>query len=153
MSEAVFSVSTLALIVVSVVIYIRFVPVDIESYHKDPSLMKHIGEHNYSKYVDEDALIFDVSSKNLFDRIDTFVLSEPRIKRLKKTQGDHEALITYEQRSRFIGFPDYITFKITSVGTDQSRLEILSRSHYGVSDFGVNQRRIQNWIAGITRGG
>ncbi|MEO1276597.1 MAG: DUF1499 domain-containing protein [Pseudomonadota bacterium] len=53
-----------------------------------------------------------------------------------------EGFITYVQRSALIGFPDYI-----SVETVEGGIAIWSRSRYGHSDLGVNEKRVRAWLA------
>ncbi|MGF1553997.1 MAG: DUF1499 domain-containing protein [Paracoccaceae bacterium] len=50
--------------------------------------------------------------------------------------------VTYVQRSRLIGFPDYVSVKRVAGG-----LAIWSRARYGLSDFGVNERRVRGWLS------
>ncbi len=61
------------------------------------------------------------------------------------------------QRSRVFGFPDYLTVKAVAVdsnaGEGGAGLIIWSRARYGRSDFGVNQARVEAWLAALDRGG
>jgi len=57
----------------------------------------------------------------------------------------------YIQRSALMQFPDSITVRFISLGKNQSTLAIYSRSHYGYSDFGVNEARIRKWLVGLAR--
>jgi uncharacterized protein (DUF1499 family) len=80
---------------------------------------------------------------------DAIARSQPRVTVLA---GDLDSLmITYVQRSRFIGFPDYITVKAVpgEPGTSGGRagLIVYSRSRYGYGDFGVNEARVTSWLA------
>ncbi len=61
-------------------------------------------------------------------------------------------LITYVQRSRVFGFPDYLTVKAV-VMDGGAGLIIWSRARYGRSDFGVNRARVEAWLAALDRGG
>lgn len=58
--------------------------------------------------------------------------------------------ITYVQRTAVMGFPDYVTVKAVDVDGGAS-LIIWSRSRYGYSDMGVNQDRIDAWLAQIEK--
>jgi uncharacterized protein (DUF1499 family) len=59
-------------------------------------------------------------------------------------------MITYVQRSRIIGFPDYITVKAVPMETGLPEagagLIVYSRSRYGYGDFGVNRARVEAWL-------
>ena len=52
------------------------------------------------------------------------------------------------QRSRFIGFPDYVTVKAVALERGAA-LIVYSRSRYGRSDFGVNRTRVEAWLAAL----
>lgn len=50
--------------------------------------------------------------------------------------------ISYITRTRFAGFPDYVT-----VQKVDGAVRILSRLRFGKSDLGVNKRRVEGWLA------
>jgi uncharacterized protein DUF1499 len=54
--------------------------------------------------------------------------------------------LTYIQRSTVLRFPDIVTVEFIDLGNDRSTLAIDSRARYGRSDFGVNRRRVSEWI-------
>jgi Protein of unknown function (DUF1499) len=54
--------------------------------------------------------------------------------------------LTYIQRSPVLRFPDIVTVEFIDLGNDRSTLAIDSRSRYGKSDFGVNRRRVSEWM-------
>lgn len=58
---------------------------------------------------------------------------------------------TYVQRSRWIGFPDYISVRVLPTGEGQSTLAIYSRARFGRSDLGVNRARMEKWLAALAR--
>lgn len=75
-----------------------------------------------------------------FDRI---ARAQPRVTVLA---GDLDGLmITYVQRSRVVGFPDYITVKAAAM-PEGAGLIVYSRSRYGYGDFGVNAKRVRAWL-------
>jgi hypothetical protein len=83
-------------------------------------------------------------------RFDVIARAQPRT---RVVAGDVDGLmITYVQRSRFIGFPDYLTVK--AVATEGGAgLIIYSRARYGRSDFGVNRARVEAWMAALGQAG
>jgi hypothetical protein len=48
-------------------------------------------------------------------------------------------------------FPDTVTVRFLPVGSAQSTLAIYSRSHYGRSDLGANEKRIKGWLGLLAR--
>ena len=83
-------------------------------------------------------------ARELLASLDAVARTEPRV---KVVAGSTETgRITYVQRSAIFGFPDYIS--VTAVETEAgSGLILWSRSRYGYSDLGVNQARLQRWLA------
>ena len=55
----------------------------------------------------------------------------------------------YVARSVVFNFPDLITVQVTENGPESSGLIMYSRSVYGRSDFGVNRRRVETWLAAL----
>ena len=89
------------------------------------------------------------SPRALLDCFDAIARSQARI---TVVAGDLDSLmITYVQRSRIVGFPDYITVKAIAHETDLSMgavsLIVYSRSRYGQGDFGINEARVTSWLA------
>ena len=52
----------------------------------------------------------------------------------------------YVERSKLMRYPDLITVQVRPLGRTRSTLAIYSRSVYGYSDRGVNQRRVRHWL-------
>lgn len=80
-----------------------------------------------------------------FDRI---ARARPRVAVVAGNLDD--LTITYVQRSRIVGFPDYITVKAipreTGLPEGAAALIVYSRSRYGQGDFGVNAQRVEEWL-------
>lgn len=55
----------------------------------------------------------------------------------------------FVQRSRLLRFPDEIVVRIVEQGEGASSLAVYSRSRCGYSDFGVNRRRVERWLAAL----
>ena len=56
---------------------------------------------------------------------------------------------TTSLRSALLNFPDLVTVQVEQVAADRSTLVIWSRSVYGRSDFGVNRKRTEAWLAAL----
>ncbi|NQV60471.1 MAG: DUF1499 domain-containing protein [Alphaproteobacteria bacterium] len=88
--------------------------------------------------------IFPYPSDVLRQRWAIMLASQPRI---EDGSVDDEALqYDFIQRSKLMRYPDSITVRFISLADGKSTLAIYSRSHYGRSDFGVNQARIRAWL-------
>lgn len=53
------------------------------------------------------------------------------------------------QRSDLVRYPDSITVRFIPLDGGKATLAIYSRSHYGRSDFGVNEARVRAWLAAL----
>ena len=71
--------------------------------------------------------------------------TDPRTERVAGAPG--EGRITWVQRTRLWGFPDYITADAQPAPGGGTRLEILSRLRFGREDMGVNRTRVTRWLA------
>ncbi|MBT4687691.1 MAG: DUF1499 domain-containing protein [Rhodospirillaceae bacterium] len=91
--------------------------------------------------------VFAISAIALKDRWMTMLADQPRI-----TAGAKDGpglQYDFVQRSKLMRFPDSITVRFIPLDESRSTLAIYSRSHYGRSDFGVNEARIQVWLAAL----
>ena len=95
--------------------------------------------------ADAEPPIFPVPGARLRSIISEVALAEPGTSLLDRgTQQDR-----YLVRTRFMRFPDTVVVEVFDRGDDASTLALYSRSQIGRSDFGVNRRRIERWVARI----
>ncbi len=91
--------------------------------------------------------VFPVSRDGLGLLVKRVALAEPRTVLLENDEdGCH---FEFRQRSRIFRFPDFVTVECRHADNDRSTLAIWSRSKYGISDRGVNRKRVERWIAAI----
>jgi uncharacterized protein (DUF1499 family) len=93
-----------------------------------------------------DSPVFDVSADELRERWREVISAQPRVELLAEDGQQFD----YVQRSARLRFPDIITVRFISLLPSQSTLAIYSRSVYGKSDFGVNRKRIEAWLAAMS---
>jgi uncharacterized protein (DUF1499 family) len=97
--------------------------------------------------ADFESPAFAVSVEEFLTIAETVVVAEDRTKIVAKDKKLQQ--LVFVQRSRILRFPD--TIWIQGVKTDTgTALIIYSRSNYGESDFGVNKRRVGEWLAKLT---
>ena len=91
--------------------------------------------------------VFQTPRNQLGMLIKRVALAEPRTVLL----SDDEDGCRFElvQRSKTFRFPDFVTVACFHEGEDASTLAIWSRSKYGISDRGVNRKRVDRWIAAV----
>ncbi len=55
--------------------------------------------------------------------------------------------VTYVQRSRTMGYPDYVSVRFIDLGDGNSTMAVFSRARFGHSDLGVNKQRVETWVS------
>lgn len=102
----------------------------------------------FCKKAEPDRLspVIPVPAKDLRARVDALLASAPRTT-IVSADDRH---IVAEQRSLIFRFPDTIDIAIVPVDTESSTVAIYSRSRYGYSDLGANERRVSAWLADLT---
>ncbi len=95
-----------------------------------------------------DSPVFDISVEQLRERWREVLAVQPRVELLAEDEEGQQ--FDYVQRSARFRFPDIITVRFISLLPSQSTLAIYSRSVYGKSDFGVNRKRIEAWLAAMS---
>ena len=92
---------------------------------------------------DAEPPIFPVPGLRLRSLVSEVALSQPGTTLLEKGPEQDRYLV----RTRLMRFPDTVVVQVFDRGQDASTLALYSRSQIGRSDFGVNRRRIEHWIA------
>lgn len=137
--------STVFLIIIIVLCYIRFAKPNDSNWHIDPELvaqndlrnsfLNNSKSGNFSYYA--------VPIKDLYLKL--YEIAEAD--KCQRVFGNiDEGLITFVCRSRFWGFPDYISISFKEHETGKSSLSVFSRSRFGVYDFGKNKKRMKKWL-------
>ncbi len=86
---------------------------------------------------------FEVSMGLLRERWQDLIAAEPRVELLAEQDN---LQFDYVHRSERFRFPDIITVRFIPLSPSRSTLAVYSRSVYGRGDFGVNQKRIEEWL-------
>ncbi len=136
--------------------YVRLAPSPPERWHLDPLTAPATGRPNSWRIVpqgvdgaraDAQGPEFAVLAERLAQALDAVALGEPRTRRLA---GRPEDLWTsYVQRSRVMGFPDYISVRALDLGDGRAGLAIYARARFGQSDLGVNRARVERWLGDL----
>lgn len=134
--------------------YVRFSPVDTAVWHVDPlgiavpgaawtALPTDCAITPYARGARAVCMQPGTPAEALA-RLDAVAMASPRTYRFSGSVA--QGLITWETRSLVFGFPDYTTASVQLVD-GKARLAILARLRFGESDFGVNARRLAQWLA------
>ena len=94
---------------------------------------------------DAEPPVFPVPGARLRSLVSEAALAEPGTSLIERGQQQDRYLV----RTRFMRFPDTVIVQVFDRGEDGSTLALYSRSQIGSSDFGVNRRRIERWVARI----
>ena len=131
--------------VIGLLVYIRLAPTDPGRWHVDPLLAADPGQAGVL-IVPPSAPVYACEPATLLMAFDRVVSQVPRTRQIAR---DNDApWVTYEARTKWVGFPDYISVRAVEVEGGAS-LAILSRLRFGRSDLGVNAKRAQAIIAAL----
>ena len=128
-------------------LWIRFAPHDTDRWHVDPAEVAEPAGNGY-RIIGDKAPRFPGDVETVLQELTNVALAEPRVRVLDG--GADEGLITFVARTKWVGFPDYATFKAVQEG-GQTKLAAVSRARYGGSDWGVNRERLDRWFAELER--
>jgi uncharacterized protein (DUF1499 family) len=149
----------LLVVALAVALLMRIIGNDPAFWHVDPATTQRTGYPNdyliappgaTSARPDELAQVHSLSPQELLRRFDSVALDQPRTRRV--AGSPEEGRVTYVQRSRVFGFPDYISVRAVEA-PGGAALIVWSRSRFGFGDFGVNRARVEDWIAKLDASG
>ena len=142
--------------IAAVAFYVRSVSSDPAEWHVDPLIGTRTGAPNDFLLLppgadggDAPSPVFAVPPAVMAARLSALASAEPR---LDLIDGQVQAgFATFVVRSRWIGWPDYVSVRIVPAGEGGSALAIWSRSRFGYSDMGVNEARVSRWVETLGR--
>jgi uncharacterized protein (DUF1499 family) len=123
---------------VGLVGWVRLAPVDAAAWHVDPRSAPDPATPNFARIAPGVVVAEDAAA--LAARVDAAMLALPRTRRIAGTPA--EGLMTYQTRSRLMGFPDYTSIAVFPEG-EAATLAALARARFGSSDLGVNAARLE----------
>ncbi|WP_417519579.1 DUF1499 domain-containing protein [Minwuia sp.] len=88
---------------------------------------------------------FAETPDSLMNRFRAIALAQPRV--AEKTGEATGNQTVFVAKSRIFRFPDVIDVRTLDAGEGRSTLAIYSRAKIGIRDFGVNEKRINDWVA------
>lgn len=122
----------------------------------DPLLVRKTGARNQylalpqgfgADEPDVTSTVFAVPVAVLERETINFIEAQPRIKRLDAVPT--KRLYLFAQRTPVLRFVDRIAVHVIEIDETRSSLGIYSKARIGVSDFGVNARRVHSWLDGL----
>ncbi|WP_152823543.1 DUF1499 domain-containing protein [Fertoeibacter niger] len=137
----------LAVLVLGALLFVRFAPSDPADWHADPLTVAKPARPNHwliRDGGDAPAVLLPQPPDQVMARLDSIARATPRTRLLAGT-GFHK---TWRTRSATLGFPDYTSVRVEPAGAG-TRLTLYARARFGSSDFGVNRKRAEGWIAQI----
>ncbi len=121
-------------------------PIPFATLKKTPNPNQHLvcPENLCTETPDAISPVFPIPADQLKQKWSEVMANQPNIDPEVIDEGNET--FTYIQRTLLIRYPDSITVQFLPLNTTTSTLAIYSRSHYGKSDFGVNEKRIGKWL-------
>lgn len=122
--------------------YVRLAPIDLAEWHVDPDTVTPPTSPNFSLLAGASAVGIHAPALAVAGRLQSIADAEGA----QVVAGSlGEGFVTYVDRSRIMGFADFISIRLVSED-DITRLHIFSRARYGYSDLGANTARVQRWL-------
>lgn len=131
----------LLLLVLALVLYVNFAPTREADWHVAPDDAPDPGDGGV-----KGSETFDAAPDRVFAAIEAVAADWPKARLIAGSA--EEGILTYEVRSRVIGFPDYVTLKVSGDRAG-SKLDYVSRLRFGRSDLGVNRQRMEAWLGAV----
>ncbi|SEW06649.1 Protein of unknown function [Cognatiyoonia koreensis] len=126
--------------------YVRLAPADHAALNQ-PSYPKPVGDYPSAGGFHA-VRRMTASEADMLKAVDTIALGTARTKRVAGSVED--GILTYETRSRIMGFPDYTTVWVDSgIDGDGPHLNIKGRLRFGSADLGVNKARVESWLGAL----
>ena len=131
--------------VLALMLYVRLAPLNPGAWHETGVPMMEPGQYPASRsYIDQRRL--DGDGTATLARLDAIIRNTPRTQAIAGSVESGK--VTYVTRSAVWGFPDYTTVTLMqSPDGASSTLQVYGRARFGKADMGVNQARIEGWMA------
>jgi len=118
--------------------YVRLAPSDPARWHIDPQTADDPAPGGVKR-----AVSMSLQAPEALEAFHSIASTAPRTSLLAGTID--EGRLTYVTRSRWVGFPDYVSVSATP-DDGGSTLHMLSRLRFGLSDMGANAKRLDGWL-------
>ena len=89
--------------------------------------------------------VLALDAERLYWALVRIVTAAPRVT-VVRDDPQHRRIVLI-QRSALLRFPDIVIAEVVALGADRSSVALYSRARYGRYDFGVNRRRVEQWLA------
>ncbi len=145
MNWILFVAASLTLGTVAIAVYVRVAPVDPADVHVDPLVSGAQGPKS-AFVAPPDAPVFAQSPERVFAALTEIIKGAPRVAVIEVDgPGLHASFVV---RSRYWRFPDFVSVRVLP-HEDGASLAIYARARFGGYDHGVNQARIDRWLAAL----
>lgn len=94
---------------------------------------------------DKISTTYEMSADQLQKQFSKMIMQQPRVTLIEVSKDGLQ--YQYRQRSLVFRFPDFVDVRYIPIDDHTSTLAIYSRAKYGYSDFGVNKKRVEMWLA------
>ena len=147
MKKVLYLLVALGILLAGILLWVRVAPSDPAQWHVDPVTVADPSTPNWARIAAGEIV---APAGSLAPRIEAALAGEERVALLAGSLA--EGWATYVQRSRLMGYPDYLSIRILPAGDGQETLVVLSRSRFGQSDLGVNAARLARLRAALQGG-
>lgn len=129
-------VAVLALAFAGFAVWVRLAPLNAADWHADPATLPDPATPNFARV--------DRFSPLPPEQVAASIVAQAQAEGAERLVGD-AMFGTWVARSRLMGYPDYVTIRLTPEG-DGTRIVAFSRARFGSGDAGVNRARLRRWL-------
>lgn len=122
----------IVILVVAGLVFVRFAPTDPARWHVPVAAQA-------DKDMEGGAIRVLEGGPDDLRALQDIALGTPRTHQIAGSV--EEGRLTFETRSKWIGFPDY-----TTIEQSDGQIKMFARLRFGRSDLGVNAKRLEAWI-------
>ncbi|MFN3293265.1 MAG: DUF1499 domain-containing protein [Gemmobacter sp.] len=137
----------LAILLAGILVWVRVAPSDPAVWHVDPVTAPDPVTPNWARIAPGEIV---APAGSLAPKVAAFLAAEPRVRVLAGAPA--EGWVTWVQRSRLMGYPDYVSLRILPDGAGQETVAVFSRARFGQGDWGVNAERLARLRAALAGG-
>lgn len=138
----------LGLLLAGLLVWVRVAPSDPAVWHVDPVTATNPATPNWARIPAGEIM---APAGILAPRLAAALAAEARMTLL--AGAPESGWTTWVQRSRLMGYPDYMSVRVLPAGAGQETVAVFSRSRFGQSDLGVNAARLARLRAALAAGG
>jgi len=127
-------------VAVCAVAFVRLAPFEADRWHQKPVTVEIGAVKGLNSYH-----VVQSAPDSGLQTLKKVILATPRTRLV--AGGLEDNIMTFETRTALMGYPDYTTVALVNGPDGSWLLSVNARARFGMSDLGVNEKRVRHWFA------